>query len=59
MIKNHKNIEVVSDEIGSPTNVNDLANFIFFLIPQLQNFKTEILNFSNSGYCSRYELALK
>ena len=59
MINNHKNIEVVSDEIGSPTNVNDLANFILFIIPKLKNSKTEILNFSNSGYCSRYELAVE
>lgn len=52
-------IDVVEDEIGSPTNANDLAETIFHIIPKIDNSETEIYHFSNKGYCSRYQLALK
>ncbi len=55
---NHQNyINVVENEIGSPTNVNDLAKVILSIIPKLKNDKTEIFHFSNIGFCSRYDFA--
>ena len=55
---NHQNyINVVENEIGSPTNVKDLAKVILSIIPKLKNDKTEIFHFSNIGFCSRYDFA--
>tara|TARA_Y100001954_G_C15805599_1_gene602463 strand:- start:373 stop:1254 length:882 start_codon:yes stop_codon:yes gene_type:complete len=48
---------VVSDEIGSPTNSMDLAKTILDIIPKINNDQTEIYNFSNIGFCSRFEFA--
>tara|TARA_B100001250_G_scaffold149451_1_gene128006 strand:+ start:1847 stop:2734 length:888 start_codon:yes stop_codon:yes gene_type:complete len=56
-INNYENINVVNDEIGSPTNVVDLAELILCVIPMLKNDKTEIYHFSNSGFCSRYNFS--
>ena len=47
MINHYKEIHVVNDEIGSPTNANDLAKLILNLIPKLNNDKLEIYHFSN------------
>jgi len=58
-LHNGLDISVKCNEIGSPTNAMDLANTILHIIPKLDNNKTEIYHFSNSGYCSRYEFALK
>ena len=56
-INNHNYINVVENEIGSPTNVKDLAKVILSIIPKLKNDKTEIFHFSNIGFCSRYDFA--
>lgn len=56
-IKNETEIFVVDDEIGSPTNANDLAEAILELIPRLLNNKTEIYHYSNKGFCSRLQFA--
>lgn len=58
-IKNNNKINVVEDEIGSPTSAYDLAKAIFKIIPQLKNTKTELYHFSNLGYCSRFQFAKK
>tara|TARA_A100001234_G_C12588244_1_gene369310 strand:+ start:233 stop:1099 length:867 start_codon:yes stop_codon:yes gene_type:complete len=50
---------VVDNQIGTPTNSNDLANMILHIIPLLKNNKTEIYHYSNLGKCSRYEFAQK
>ncbi len=52
-------INVTCDETGSPTNAIDLATAILDIIPKLKNNKTEIYHFSNIGYCSRYDFAVK
>lgn len=55
--KEKKNISVVSDQIGSPTYANDLANFVLkYLIPH-NSSKTEIFHYSNQGKCSWFEFA--
>jgi dTDP-4-dehydrorhamnose reductase len=53
------NINVVNNELGSPTYAIDLANMILEIIPKLENNQTEIYHFSNIGVCSRYEFAKK
>ncbi|WP_174614785.1 dTDP-4-dehydrorhamnose reductase [Virgibacillus ihumii] len=47
-------LQVVYDEIGSPTYTPDLAEFLIELI---QTEKYGIYHASNSGICSRHELA--
>tara|TARA_X000000368_G_scaffold416077_1_gene409182 strand:- start:1024 stop:1908 length:885 start_codon:yes stop_codon:yes gene_type:complete len=54
-----QDISVTCNEIGSPTNALDLANNILYIIPKLKNKKTEIYHFCNTGYCSRYDFAVK
>ncbi len=56
-LNTNKIINVVEDEYGSPTCANDLAHVILNIIPKLDNSKTEIYHYSNSGICSRYEFA--
>ena len=50
---------VVDNEFGSPTNVSDLARAIVDIIPFLGDENTEIYHFSNSGICSRYDMAVE
>lgn len=58
-IKYNDTIKVVNDQIGRPTNANDLARFIFNIIKEHKfniDNECEIYNFQNSGYpCSWYE----
>ena len=58
-IKEGKDFNIYSDEIGSPTSAFDLANAILFCIPKIKNNQTEIFHFSNLGYCSRLDFARK
>jgi dTDP-4-dehydrorhamnose reductase len=54
-------INVVGDQIGSPTNARDLAEAILKIIPQLSNQawsdEIEIYHYSNDGVCSWYDFA--
>lgn len=52
-----KELNVVSDQIGSPTYAADLAQAILEIVPQLKNDQVETYHFANSGNCSWYELA--
>tara|TARA_B100001996_G_scaffold248156_1_gene192283 strand:+ start:1197 stop:2090 length:894 start_codon:yes stop_codon:yes gene_type:complete len=53
------NFSVVDNEFGSPTNASDLAKAILDIVPYLKDQNTEIYHFSNSGVCSRYDLAIE
>ena len=55
------NIEVVNDQIGTPTSATDLATAILNIIPQLESkpLYGEVFHFSNEGVCSRYDFAKK
>ena len=55
--KEHNEINVVSDQIGSPTNAADLAHVILKIIPQLENEEVEVFHYSNEGVCSWYDFA--
>ncbi|MGA1863573.1 MAG: dTDP-4-dehydrorhamnose reductase [bacterium] len=51
-----KDLDIVSDQKGSPTSCQDLAEAVYYLL------KTEtfgLYHFSGEGSCSWYELALK
>jgi len=54
--KNKTTIEVVNDQIGVPTNVKDLAEFILYLIGS-KNEKYGIIHFSNQGQATWYDFA--
>lgn len=47
-------LNVVSDQIGSPTYTEDLSKL---LIQMIENNKTGTFNATNEGYCSWYEFA--
>ena len=57
LAKTNKQIRVVSDQIGSPTNANDLVRVILKIIPKIKNNNVELFHFSNEGSCSWYEFA--
>jgi len=53
-----KELSVVVDQIGTPTNARDLARFI---LNQVVSFKCQeplILHYTNSGVCSWYDFAV-
>ena len=50
-------INVVSDQIGSPTFVGDLADAIVKIIPQMTHENSGVYHFTNMGVCSWYDFA--
>ena len=56
-LREGKEIKVTDNEVGSPTNADDLALLLIKLISKIENKKTEIYHFANIGYCSRYNFA--
>ena len=59
--KEKKELNVVSDQIGSPTFAGDLATAIFKIIKKIDKdsnaFVPGIYHFANEGVCSWYDLA--
>lgn len=61
--QDRKELNVVADQIGTPTNAVDLANAILKIIsfdsqqPSLEKYG--IYNFSNEGICSWYDFAVE
>ena len=51
-------INVVSDQIGSPTFAADLADAIVKIIPQMCAENSGIYHFTNEGVCSWYDFAV-
>lgn len=52
-----ENLNVVFDQVGTPTYARDLAKAIIAILPQMMNGKKEIYHFSNEGVCSWYDFA--
>lgn len=51
-------LKVVIDQVGSPTNATDLAEFIIHIIEkQKYKGKKQIYHFSNEGICSWFDFA--
>ena len=55
--KERNSINVVSDQIGTPTYAGDLAEAIVTILPQVQKGKKGIYHFTNEGVCSWYDFA--
>lgn len=60
----NEDVQVVDDQVGRPTNANDLAEFIMFSIVANRNFSKNseptIYNFQDNGEeCTWYEFAKK
>ena len=53
-----KSLNVVFDQVGTPTYAADLANAIVTILPQMKKGMKEIYHFSNEGVCSWYDVAL-
>lgn len=53
--KERDELNVVSDQVGSPTSARGLAKTILHIIPQLNNPVVETYHYSNLGVCSWYD----
>ncbi len=51
------NLNVIFDQIGTPTYARDLAQAIVNILPHIQSGSKEIYHFSNEGVCSWYDFA--
>ena len=56
LIREKDEINVVNDQIGTPTYARDLADLIFGVVTQ-HSLKTGIYHFTNEGVCSWYDFA--
>ena len=52
-----ESINVVADQIGSPTYAGDLADAIVKILPQMNKKNRGIYHFTNMGVCSWYDFA--
>lgn len=52
-----ENLNVVSDQIGTPTYAADLAAAIVKILPQISENTKGIYHFTNEGVCSWYDFA--
>ena len=55
--KEKESLGVIFDQVGTPTYAKDLAKTILDIIPQINNNKVEIYNYSNEGVLSWYDFA--
>jgi dTDP-4-dehydrorhamnose reductase len=55
--KEKDNLNVVYDQIGSPTYARDLAKVIFDIFPNIKHDKVSIYNYSNEGVLSWFDFA--
>lgn len=57
LAKEQEELQVVSDQISSPTYANDLAKTILEIISNLKNKDVQIFHYSNKGTCSWLQFA--
>lgn len=50
-------LQIVYDQIGTPTYATDLARIMLDMLPQIENNKIEIYHYSNEGTTSWYDFA--
>jgi dTDP-4-dehydrorhamnose reductase len=55
--KEKEELGVIFDQVGTPTYAKDLAQTILDILPQINNKKVEIYNYSNEGVLSWYDFA--
>ena len=51
-------LNVVFDQVGTPTYAADLAKAIVAILPQIKEGMKEVYHYSNEGVCSWYDFAL-
>lgn len=54
-----ESLNVVFDQVGTPTYAKDLAQAIVDILPQIKQGTKEIYHFSNEGVCSWYDFAVE
>ena len=59
LIKEREELNIVSDQIGTPTSAKDLASTIVNILPKLSNNDVEIYHYSNEGVASWYDFTLE
>ena len=52
-----ENLNVVFDQVGTPTNAADLAAAIVKILPNITTDTKGLYHFSNEGICSWYDFA--
>jgi len=55
--KERDTLEVVVDQVGTPTYARDLAKMILDILPKIENSEVEIYHYSNEGVLSWYDFA--
>ena len=55
--KEKESLGVIFDQVGTPTYARDLAKTILDILPNIENKKVEIYNYSNEGVLSWYDFA--
>lgn len=55
--KEKESLNVVFDQVGTPTYAKDLAEIIKIIIPNISEGTSGIYHFSNEGVCSWYDFA--
>jgi len=55
--RDRESLNVVYDQVGTPTYAKDLAKAILNILPKIQNSQVEIYHFSNEGVLSWYDFA--
>ncbi len=55
--KEKESLGVIFDQVGTPTYAKDLAKTILDILPQINNDKVAIYNYSNEGVLSWYDFA--
>jgi dTDP-4-dehydrorhamnose reductase len=57
LTRERKSLNVVSDQIGSPTYARDLATFIVESLPKINWEGVKIFHYTNEGVCSWFDFA--
>ena len=52
-------LNMIYDQIGTPTHAADLAQTIMAIIPQCNDLKSNLYHYSNEGVCSWYDFAIE
>ena len=52
-----ESINVIYDQVGSPTNAKDLAEAILKILPNIDSKEVDLFHYSNEGVCSWYDFA--
>ena len=55
--KERDELNVVADQIGTPTNAADLAKAILDILPKIENKEVKFFHYSNEGICSWFDFA--